>query len=67
MVQDLGVIEEKADDGTNMDNVKALLKDRRQAQVQDLLEMEKPKLPPMSEDIEKRKKNILLREEKIIK
>lgn len=32
-----------------------------------MLEMEKPKLPPMSEDIEKRKKNILLREEKIIK
>jgi len=61
------VIEEKADDGTNMDNVKALLKDRKQAQVQDLLEMERPKLPPMSEDIEKRKKNILMREEKIIK
>lgn len=69
---DMGVIEEKEDDGTGMENVKALLKDRKNT-VENPLVVEKQKMPnlkevpPRSEDVLQRKKNILLREDIISK
>lgn len=69
----LGVIEEKGDECTGMENVKVLL-NRKQVENPDIV-YEKPKLlvrqpelpPPKSEDLLQRKKNILYREDKLAK
>ena len=67
---DLAVIEEKGDECTGMEQVKALLKNGRKNVENSNVDVKKalPKeVYPMSEDIMARKKNILLREEIISK
>jgi hypothetical protein len=66
--QNLGVIEEKADDGTGMDQIKVLLKAPQRKQMADpnlgeKPDLQKPEVPPRSEDILLRKRNILTDEQ----